>query len=49
MELPRGIYFEYAPASGSAGPGRHAYLVFRDGKGGERMCLNGKQEGGSVS
>ena len=41
MELSKGIYFEYAPATGSTGPGRHSYLVFRDGKGGERVIRGG--------
>ena len=41
MELPRGVYFEYKPASGSAMIGNHAYLVFRDGKGGERVIRGG--------
>ena len=49
MELPRGIYFEFKPASGTTVLVRHTYLVFRDGKGGEWVCLNGQQEDGSVS
>jgi hypothetical protein len=41
MQLPKGIYFEYAPASSSSGPGLHAHLVFRDGKGNERVIRGG--------
>ena len=41
MQLPRGIYFEYKPALGSEKIGLHAYLVFRDGEGGERVIRGG--------
>ena len=44
MELPKGIYFEYAPATNSSGPGNHAYLVFHDGKGGEQVIRGGLPE-----
>ncbi len=41
MQLSKGIYFEFKPASGTTVIGRHAYLVFRDGKGGERVIRGG--------
>ena len=41
MQLPKGIYFEYKPALGSEIVGLHAYLVFRDGEGGERVIRGG--------
>ncbi len=42
MQLSKGIYFEYKPAAGHAIHDRfHAYIVFRDGKGGERVIRGG--------
>ena len=41
MQLPKGIYFEHKPASGTTVVGRHAYLVYRDGEGGERVIRGG--------
>lgn len=41
MQLPRGIYFESTPAFHEATGQQHAYLVYRDGKGGERVIRGG--------
>ncbi len=42
MQLSKGIYFEYKPAPGHEIHGAfHAYLVFRDGQGGERIIRGG--------
>jgi len=41
MQLSKGIYFEFKPASGTTVIGQHAYLVFRDGKGNARIIRGG--------
>jgi hypothetical protein len=42
MQLSEGIYFESKPASGHNVHGQfHAYLVFQDGHGGERVIRGG--------
>jgi len=41
MQLPEGIYFESTPAFNESTGQQHAYLVFRDGKGDERVIRGG--------
>tara|TARA_B100000676_G_scaffold313540_1_gene396846 strand:- start:90485 stop:91729 length:1245 start_codon:yes stop_codon:yes gene_type:complete len=41
QKLPAGIYFESTPAFHEMTGQQHAYLVYRDGKGGERVIRGG--------
>ncbi len=41
MQHSKGIYFEFKRVLGGTVPYQHAYLVYRDGKGGERVIRGG--------
>ncbi|NKB19480.1 MAG: hypothetical protein GKS01_02945 [Alphaproteobacteria bacterium] len=43
QQLPEGIYFESTPAFDERTGQQHAYLVYRDGKGGERVIRGGPE------